>query len=257
MKRPAFQFYTADWQGNSKLRRCSHIHKGVWVDVMCLMHDSDEYGVLRWPLEDIAQAVGCSIRLLRELVSKGVLKGAELGQRIEAFIYTPRHAGKDGVPVTLLPEQEGPIWYSSRMVRDEYVRSKRGEGTRFGDEPKPTPNPTIGDEPTQREGCGPSTSSSTSSSKDQKHVGNAPNGARHADDSPILITLPLREGGEFEVRQSLVAEVEPLCPAVDVPATLKEMKLWLVGNPDRRKTRKGVKRFITNWLKTEQDKHGS
>jgi hypothetical protein len=76
------------------------------------------------------------------------------------------------------------------------------------------------------------------------------------DSSELLLTLPLREGGEFEVRQSLVAEVEPLCPAVDVPATLKEMKLWLVGNPDRRKTRKGIKRFITNWLKSEQDKHG-
>lgn len=93
--------------------------------------------------------------------------------------------------------------------------------------------------------------------KDQKLVGSAPNGARHApDDSEILITLPLRTGGDFEVRRSLVAELEPLCPAVDVPLTLTEMKLWLVGNPDRRKTPKGIRRFITNWLKTEQEKHG-
>ena len=98
----------------------------------------------------------------------------------------------------------------------------------------------------------------TPCTKDQEHVGTAPNGARHPppDDSPILITLPLREGGEFDVRQSLVAEVESLCPAVDVPTTLKEMKLWLVGNPDRRKTRRGIKRFITHWLRSEQDKHG-
>lgn len=92
----------------------------------------------------------------------------------------------------------------------------------------------------------------------ESSAGSAPkNGARHAlDTSEILITLPLREGGDFEVRHSLVAEVEPLCPAVDVPATLKEMKLWLVGNPDRRKTRKGIKRFITTWLNNEQAKHG-
>ena len=51
-----------------------------------------------------------------------------------------------------------------------------------------------------------------------------------------------------------MAEVEPLCPQVDVPETLKEMKLWLVGNPRRRKTRGGIKRFITSWLKSEQEK---
>jgi hypothetical protein len=165
VRRPAFQFYTADWQGNSKLRRCSHAHKGAWVDVLCLMHDSDEYGVLRWPLEDIAQAVGCSVKMLREIVAKGVLKGAEADGNIEAFVFTPRHAGKDGVPVTLLPAQVGPIWYSSRMVRDEYVRTKRGEGTRFGDEPKSPPKPPLGSKPNHRLGDGPSTSSSSTTTK--------------------------------------------------------------------------------------------
>ena len=84
------------------------------------------------------------------------------------------------------------------------------------------------------------------------------NGARHAlpDDSPILQTLPLRDGSEFSVRQSLVAELEPLYPQVDVQATVREMKGWLVLNTDRRKTRAGIRRFICNWLQSEQDKHG-
>lgn len=89
--------------------------------------------------------------------------------------------------------------------------------------------------------------------------GSAPNGARHAsqtDESPTVIKLPLRDGSEFDVKQSLVAELIPLYPAVDVPQTLNEMKGWLLGNPSRRKTRDGSRRFITNWLKTEQEKHG-
>ena len=57
MKRPSFQFYVSDWQSNNKLRRCSHAEKGIWLDVMCLMHDSEEYGILRWPLKEVAQAV--------------------------------------------------------------------------------------------------------------------------------------------------------------------------------------------------------
>lgn len=75
-----------------------------------------------------------------------------------------------------------------------------------------------------------------------------------ADTSPVIETLPLINGKDFEVRQSLVAELEPIYPKVDVPATVREMKGWLIGNPARRKTRTGIKRFITTWLHNEQQK---
>jgi hypothetical protein len=90
------------------------------------------------------------------------------------------------------------------------------------------------------------------------NTGSRKNGAHHAlpDDSPILENLPLRDGSQFPVRQSLVAELEPLYPAVDLTATLKEMKGWLLLNTDRRKTRAGIRRFIGNWLQSEQAKHG-
>lgn len=35
------------------------------------------------------------------------------------------------------------------------------------------------------------------------------------------------------------------------------MEAWADANPIKRKTRNGVVRFITNWLKREQDKGGS
>jgi hypothetical protein len=163
MKRPSFQFYPGDWQVNSNLRRCTHAEKGAWLDVMCLMHDQDEYGVLRWPLKEIAQSVGAPIGLLRGLVSKTVMKGSD-AELTEAFIYVPRSGRKDGDPVILLNTQAGPIWYSSRMVKDEYVRTIRGESSRFSapsDEapeatPKAAPKPPFGD--------GSSSSSSSSSS---------------------------------------------------------------------------------------------
>lgn len=92
----------------------------------------------------------------------------------------------------------------------------------------------------------------------EKNIGTRLNGARHAlpDDSPILETLPLRDGSEFPVRQSLVAELEPLYPAVDLTATVREMKAWLLLNTERRKTKAGIRRFIGNWLQSEQAKHG-
>lgn len=166
MKRPSFQFYPADWKNNSKLRRCSEAARGAWVDVLCLLHDFDEYGVCRWPLAELARAAGVPIKLVKELVAKEVLKGAD--KAAADYVYTPRHAGKDGAPVVLLAGGDGPCWYCSRFVRDEYIRQRRGSSTRFGAEqndddqvsPKSTPKPPFG----VRQGDG-STSTSTSSSK--------------------------------------------------------------------------------------------
>jgi hypothetical protein len=163
MKRPSFQFYPGDWQANSNLRRCTHAEKGIWLDVLCLLHDQPEYGVLRWPLKEVAQAVGCSVAALQSLVTKGVIKGDEKALS-EPFVYIPRSGRKNGEPVTLVPTQDGPIWFSSRMVKDEYVRTIRGESTRFGDgngeAPTDSPKPPFGD----------GSSSSSSSSSSNKHT---------------------------------------------------------------------------------------
>ena len=170
MSRPSFQFYHGDWRSNAKLRRCTRAERGDWIDAMCLLADSDEFGMLRWPLKDLAQAVGCPVSSLQALRDKEVLKGADKGEGCPPFIYIPRHGGKDGAPVILIPEQTGPIWYSSRMVRDEYIRSIRGEGTRFGAEPKGAekhkPKPPIGDESST--GSTASSPSSSPASEKQK-----------------------------------------------------------------------------------------
>lgn len=166
MRRPSFQFYPADWLGNTNLRRCTHAEKGAWLDVMCLMHDAEEYGVLRWPLNDIAAAVHCGLEVLQSLVAKAVLKGDDKVID-QPYIYVPRSGRKDGEPVTLIARQPGPLWYSSRMVRDEYVRQHRGDSSRFGaaeaaHDDSPITAPTAAPKPPFSDG---SSSSSSSSSK--------------------------------------------------------------------------------------------
>lgn len=133
--RPSFQFYPAEWRNNAKLQRCSIEARGAWMDVLCLLHDADEYGVLRWPLADIALAVRLPIKLLRELASKGVLKGADSGAG--DYTYAPFHAGKYGEPQTLVAAGNGPCWYCSRFVKDEWKRQRRGLSTRFGADNQP------------------------------------------------------------------------------------------------------------------------
>ena len=119
MTRPSFQFYPKDWLGNTKLRRCSAAARGVWMDVLCVLHDSDEYGIARYPLAELANAAGAPLKLLRELADKGVLKGCDKGA-CDGYVYLPRSGRKVGAPVTLVQPQAGPIWFSSRS------RSRRG-----------------------------------------------------------------------------------------------------------------------------------
>jgi hypothetical protein len=163
MKRPSFQFYPADWLTNPKLRRCSEAARGAFMDVMCVLHDSDEYGVVRWPLVELARAAGVRLKLAKELAAKDALKGADSGAK--PYVHTPRHAGRDGEPVVLVQVDDGPVWYCSRMVRDEWIRERRGAGTRFDSENQPSRLPTRS--PTRRvgepQGDGASSSSSSSS----------------------------------------------------------------------------------------------
>jgi len=148
--RPWMPFYTADWTTNLKLKRCTHEEKGVWIDVLCLMHESEEYGVLRWPLAELAGAVRTTVKVLKSLVEKGVLKGTDAGGSCEAQTFTPTHGRKRGPTVTILESQAGPIWFSSRMVEDEYKRlAKQGLLPAQEGAPKSPPNtapkPPIGE----------------------------------------------------------------------------------------------------------------
>lgn len=59
-------------------------------------------------------------------------------------------------------------------------------------------------------------------------------------------------GGEVSVCESIVEEWAEVYPGVDVPATLKEIRQWVLANPSRRKV--NVRAFLVNWLKREQDR---
>lgn len=74
--------------------------------------------------------------------------------------------------------------------------------------------------------------------------------------APPVIELPLNDGTMYPISQEQCQEWAGLYPAVDVIQQLRQMRGWLDANPTRRKTKRGIRRFITNWLAREQDKGG-
>ena len=74
--------------------------------------------------------------------------------------------------------------------------------------------------------------------------------------SPPIISLPLNDGSAFEIFQSDIDMWSNLYPAVDVMQQLRNMAGWIDGNPSKRKTRSGIKRFVNSWLAKEQNRGG-
>lgn len=70
------------------------------------------------------------------------------------------------------------------------------------------------------------------------------------------IQIPLNDGSFYEVQPEKIEEWRKVFPAVDVERQLERMVVWCNANPKRRKTRRGVERFIVNWLSDDQDKGG-
>ncbi len=73
---------------------------------------------------------------------------------------------------------------------------------------------------------------------------------------PAVIELVLNDKTLYPITQDDVDEWQSIYPAVDILLELRKMKGWCNANPQKRKTRRGIKRFINSWLAREQDKGG-
>ena len=114
-KRPAFMFYPADWRKDPGLRVCSIAARGLWIDMLALMHEAEPYGHL--------------------IVNGAAVTGAQLARLV----------GESGPLVTrLLAELESHnvfsrtdagVMYSRRMVADEQKRESQAIAGRKGGSP--------------------------------------------------------------------------------------------------------------------------
>ena len=66
--------------------------------------------------------------------------------------------------------------------------------------------------------------------------------------------LILNDGTEWKPTETLFAEYVRLYPNVDVKQQFNEMRGWCLSNPAKRKTRRGITRFVNSWLSRQQDR---
>jgi hypothetical protein len=67
----------------------------------------------------------------------------------------------------------------------------------------------------------------------------------------------LNTGEIWEADDADIIQWQKTYPAVDIFLELAKMESWLDANPTKRKTSKGIKRFVNSWLSRAQDRGGS
>lgn len=113
--KPSFQFYPGDWLKDTALRICSPAARGIWADMLMLLHECPQRGVFRAKncsktsavsIKKISKSIaGCKPKMIQELIENGV-------------VYVAR---KDGA------------LYCKRLVRDElHRRHKATNGEKGG-----------------------------------------------------------------------------------------------------------------------------
>lgn len=112
-KLPSVQFYPGDWMKDPALRAVSYAARGLWIDLLCLMHESERRGYLVHSTgktvtdEQLARMTGGDLaevrKLIRELEDCGVFSRDESGTifsrrivRDERKRHLCSEAGKDG-----------------------------------------------------------------------------------------------------------------------------------------------------------------
>ena len=76
------------------------------------------------------------------------------------------------------------------------------------------------------------------------------------DNANVFIGLQLNDKSLFPIFDDDLDKWRDLYPAVNVEQELRNMVGWIDGNPTKRKTKSGIKKFINSWLSKEQDQGG-
>lgn len=151
-KRPSFQFYPGDWLRDTALRSCCVAARGLWMDMLCLMHEGQPYGHLK-----VADKVIDPPTLARMVGAALADTETWLGELDAAGVYSKKADG---------------TMYSRRMIRDESLRRKRAAGGKLGGNPSLKVNHK--DKPPSKNRPTPSSSSSSASASSSPVDKNTP-----------------------------------------------------------------------------------
>ncbi len=224
-KLPAFQFYPADWRKDPAVQSLSYHDKGIWFEILCLMHESEERGKLLlngkpMPEEALARLLGLDKQILTKTLTTLLDYGV---------------ASRDDYGALM----------SRRMVRDETLRKIRTEAGKKGGNPNlVNQNNNQNGSKIQNEVNQNSTPSSSSSKpvsfSDEKKTGSSQRG-RAREDLPTAAGNSQTNGKSWQWLEltpeedqmpldDFLIHLEKLEPEKNVSEIFKKVKSFCVKN---------------------------
>lgn len=160
---------------------------------------------------------------------------------------------------------QGGYWYHNRIEDDlEKVRAK-SESARKAAQKRHKPAPgersqcernADAEQTDVRTPSHTDTDTDTEQDTDKETDSSSPPG--DSPDEPLPARqFPLKDGTFFEPEESYVDELKAAHPQLSVEYELRRARLWLISNPGKRKTEKGMKRFLTSWMGRQQAPTGN
>lgn len=191
MPAPWLKFYPADWQADLLLGTCSLAARGLWIEMLCVMHAADPPGSLvrngdPLTLPQIAILARCTpkeaVRLIDELDQAGVFSRDEDGtvfsrriRRDVAKAERDRANGRSGGNPNLI------AYPSDKVKRGVNPRDKAGVG---GGDKAQKPDTRNQRYPSREQIPSPGTGSTTPHLR-QAHPSPSPDPAAWDDDAPF------------------------------------------------------------------------
>lgn len=114
MNLPFMKFYVRDWQADPELRMCSLEARGLWIELLCIMHNAKRRGFLETP-----QGVQLDDEQTSRLI--GAFKDDLYRCKAELLVH--------GIPSV---DEETGIWYCRRMVKETLKAQKCSDAGRSG-----------------------------------------------------------------------------------------------------------------------------
>jgi hypothetical protein len=251
MKMPAFQFYPADWRKDPGVQALSRHDRSVWFDMLCIMHESDERGVLLlngkpMPETALASMLGLDNKTFNQTLAVILSYGVASRRESDGAIYSRRMVKDQGLRQT---RADGGKRGAEHGIKGKAYGAKGGRPSKTTGDNKPPSNPP------------PSSSSSTSVTSDDvsaQEASSSSSGSKLSQElTARLATLP-DTSGEVAADQSPVlcqpAAFQALCDELGLGPIDHEHYRSMVrsaakekpGTRNEAQWRGFVRNFITN-----------
>lgn len=98
VKHPHIPLYTGDWMKDTELSLCKPATRGVWIDLLCAMHERNRSGELRGTSEQLSRLARCSTVELEAALTDLQTTGAALAvYRNDSWLIANRRMRREAV----------------------------------------------------------------------------------------------------------------------------------------------------------------